>query len=455
MENGYIPPRRPAIGGRFPPRSLGAPALLCLALLLAGACWSGSSPAERPAPSAAESAFLDTLQARTFRFFWEQCEPGTRPGAGSLPHAVLRQRGRHGLRAHGLSHRRGARLRGPRSGRGPHAADPALPLRRAAGARAHRPGRPSRLLLSLPRPRRGHPLRRRGAVHRRHGPAHLGALFCQSYFDAGSAAEVEIRALADSLYLRAEWDWASVRPPTIGHGWTPEAGHLPYDWRGYNEAMLVYLLALGSPTPPRRSRGLAGLARRLPLGRVHGPRASRLRAALRPSVRAVWIDFRGIRRRRAGRPRHRLLRELAPRDPGPARLRAGEPRRLAGLRPPPLGPDRLRRTGQRRVRDRGAAAPLRHLLGPGRLLHRGERRRHRLPRGRRRLHRLRPGDRPPDADGHARGSRRASLRRLRLPRCAQSQLPARGARAARPRGARGGAGSTPTTSASIRARSWR
>ncbi|RPH78316.1 MAG: hypothetical protein EHM88_16205, partial [Candidatus Rokuibacteriota bacterium] len=28
----------------------------------------------------------------------------------------------------------------------------------------------------------------------------------------------------------------------------PEEGFLKYDWRGYNEAMLVYLLALGSPT---------------------------------------------------------------------------------------------------------------------------------------------------------------------------------------------------------------
>ena len=33
-------------------------------------------------------------------------------------------------------------------------------------------------------------------------------------------------------------------------GWTPEDGFIPYDWQGYNEAMLVYVLALGSPTHP-------------------------------------------------------------------------------------------------------------------------------------------------------------------------------------------------------------
>lgn len=75
-----------------------------------------------------------------------------------------------------------------------------------------------------------------------------GVLFCQTYFDRDHPDEVAIRALADDIYARVDWRWAQVRPPSIGHGWTPEGGHLAYDWRGYNEAMLVYLLALGSPT---------------------------------------------------------------------------------------------------------------------------------------------------------------------------------------------------------------
>ena len=37
-------------------------------------------------------------------------------------------------------------------------------------------------------------------------------------------------------------------PPAISHGWRPETGYLRFDWRGYNEAILVYILALGSPT---------------------------------------------------------------------------------------------------------------------------------------------------------------------------------------------------------------
>ena len=77
-----------------------------------------------------------------------------------------------------------------------------------------------------------------------------GALFCQSYFDGSHPEEVEIRRLVDEIYRRVDWQWAQPRAPAINLGWSPEEGFLEYDWRGYNEAMMVYLLALGSPTHP-------------------------------------------------------------------------------------------------------------------------------------------------------------------------------------------------------------
>ena len=77
-----------------------------------------------------------------------------------------------------------------------------------------------------------------------------GGLFCQSYFDGPHPEEVEIRALAEEIYRRVDWKWAQPKPPAISLGWLPEEGFLKYDWRGYNEAMLVYLLALASPTSP-------------------------------------------------------------------------------------------------------------------------------------------------------------------------------------------------------------
>jgi hypothetical protein len=77
-----------------------------------------------------------------------------------------------------------------------------------------------------------------------------GVLHVQQYFDQPDATEARIRTLADALYRRVEWPWMQVRPAKICHGWTPETGFLRYDWGGYNEAMILYLLALGSPTFP-------------------------------------------------------------------------------------------------------------------------------------------------------------------------------------------------------------
>ena len=77
-----------------------------------------------------------------------------------------------------------------------------------------------------------------------------GVLVCREYFDATTATETEIRQLADSLYRRIEWPWTQTRAPLISMGWHPERGFIRSDWAGYNEGMIIYILALGSPTHP-------------------------------------------------------------------------------------------------------------------------------------------------------------------------------------------------------------
>lgn len=77
-----------------------------------------------------------------------------------------------------------------------------------------------------------------------------GILCCQSYFDGENETEQQIRQLADSLYLRVEWDWAMNNQQTMSMGWKPESGFLSSSWTGYNEAMLLVVLGLGSPTHP-------------------------------------------------------------------------------------------------------------------------------------------------------------------------------------------------------------
>ncbi|HEX4044134.1 MAG TPA: glucoamylase family protein [Gammaproteobacteria bacterium] len=77
-----------------------------------------------------------------------------------------------------------------------------------------------------------------------------GMLAVGRYFDTSTADEQEIRTLADALYRRADWQWIQNQGATLTHGWTPENGFLPFRWEGYDEALLLYTLALGSPTYP-------------------------------------------------------------------------------------------------------------------------------------------------------------------------------------------------------------
>jgi hypothetical protein len=75
-----------------------------------------------------------------------------------------------------------------------------------------------------------------------------GILSTQSYFDKENTVESEIRKLADNLYRRVEWDWMLTDKGTICMGWKPESGKLPFGYEGYSEAMILYILSLGSPT---------------------------------------------------------------------------------------------------------------------------------------------------------------------------------------------------------------
>jgi hypothetical protein len=122
-----------------------------------------------------------------------------------------------------------------------------------------------------------------------------GMLFCQSYFDRADAAETELRALADSIYRRVDFRWAQVRPPTMALGWDPESGHLPYDWRGYNETMILHILALGSPTYPTVPGSWDAYTQGYKWGTFQGQEHLGFAPLFGHQYSHVWIDFRGIR----------------------------------------------------------------------------------------------------------------------------------------------------------------
>src|ERR1700688_4394860 len=53
-----------------------------------------------------------------------------------------------------------------------------------------------------------------------------GILTAGAYFTADTPDETEIRALADTLYRRVDWEWARGGEPTVRQGWKPESGFL-------------------------------------------------------------------------------------------------------------------------------------------------------------------------------------------------------------------------------------
>ena len=77
-----------------------------------------------------------------------------------------------------------------------------------------------------------------------------GMLVAAQYFDRDLAGEREIRELTDQLYRRINWNWAQDGELAVRHGWLPEGGFLEHRWQGYDEALLLYLLGLGSPDHP-------------------------------------------------------------------------------------------------------------------------------------------------------------------------------------------------------------
>ncbi len=77
-----------------------------------------------------------------------------------------------------------------------------------------------------------------------------GVLTAATYFEEDNADECELRKISDALYRRIDWRWAQDGADTINQGWKPESGFLNYGWEGYSEAIVLYALALASPTHP-------------------------------------------------------------------------------------------------------------------------------------------------------------------------------------------------------------
>ena len=121
-----------------------------------------------------------------------------------------------------------------------------------------------------------------------------GMLAAGAYFDRNTPDEREIRTLADGLYARADWQWAQNGAATVTHGWKPESGFLPWRWEGYDEALILYLLGLGSPTFPLPAESYGAWASTYEWKNVYDSELLYAGPLFTHQLSHVWIDFRGI-----------------------------------------------------------------------------------------------------------------------------------------------------------------
>ena len=121
-----------------------------------------------------------------------------------------------------------------------------------------------------------------------------GALLAAQYFGGDDAGERRVRDLADALYRRMDWQWARNGGASVTHGWKAESGFLPYRWLGYCEALLLYVLALGSPTHSLPATAYDTWLASYDWRDLYGHPQVYAGPLFIHQLSHAWIDFRGI-----------------------------------------------------------------------------------------------------------------------------------------------------------------
>lgn len=122
-----------------------------------------------------------------------------------------------------------------------------------------------------------------------------GVLTAAAYFTADTPEQIELRESAQFLYNRVDWHWAQDGHETLRMGWKPESGFLHYGWEGYSEAILMYVLAMGSPEHPISGACYKAWTATYQWEHIYGHDCLYAGPLFVHQFSHAWIDFRGIR----------------------------------------------------------------------------------------------------------------------------------------------------------------
>lgn len=267
---------------------------LLVALL---ACDAAERPSPPPAPTDPIDphaiAFLDTVQQRTFAFFWQRTDPATGLTPDRWPHETFASIAAVGfaLTAYPVGVERGYVSRADAAARTLTTLKWFWRARQdssAADASGYR-GFFYHFLDSQGR-------RFKTVELSMIDTALLmaGVLFDQQYFDRSTPDEIAIRAYADSLYRRVDWQWTLRTSKRIGGGWTPDEGFPTWEWGGYDEGMILYLLALGSPTHPVPPESWNAWTASYQWGSFYDQPHLGFPPLFGHQFSHLWVDFKGI-----------------------------------------------------------------------------------------------------------------------------------------------------------------
>ncbi|MBX5196139.1 hypothetical protein HJB82_12520 [Rhizobium sp. NZLR10] len=122
-----------------------------------------------------------------------------------------------------------------------------------------------------------------------------GILTSAQYFNReDDETEKEIRELATFIYERVDWRWALNKGDTIAMGWKPSSGFLRWRYHGFDEAIILYALALASPTHPIPQSCYDAFTSSYSW-MLHGEQSYLYAGPLFIHLFShAWIDFRGI-----------------------------------------------------------------------------------------------------------------------------------------------------------------
>lgn len=223
--------------------------LLAAALAALSAC--SSAPVRPPAGGAlppADEAFLEDLSRRSFLYFTEQSDPGTGLVLDRARADGSRMDENHryiassastgfGLTAYCIAAERGWLPRAEAAARARRA------LEFFADKAAHERGWFYHWLDSRTGERAWN-----SEISSIDTALLLGGVLTAKQCFSGYP---EIGALSDRIYSRLDFNWMLAGDPgMLSHGWKPETGFLKSRWDTHAEAMLLYLLGLGSPSSP-------------------------------------------------------------------------------------------------------------------------------------------------------------------------------------------------------------